>query len=518
MPSARPAVLLSDPAGYRLDVEIEQVDFRRFEVLADEGAALLDADDSLGAQRVLREGLALWRGPALAEFADREFALGPAIRLEERRMVALEHRIEADLRQLQHAALVGELGELVADHPLREGLRAHLALALYRSGRQAEALRSIDDARATLREQLGVDPGRALRDLEAAILAQDPSLDAPAVDDAGRSGSSAPAERQDAADVEPPPPQPRASDPTVEPRVTAGPPAAGTGLVGRTDELVTLTRALDTLDRASADGDRRGRARHRQDPAARGAATAWPRRSGATVTWGRSFEGGAAPAFWPWLSAWRSLLGRAVDVTDAVPPQLGLLLDPDTTVVPPPPSGAARFELFEGVAVPARTTVAGRNRWSSSSTICSGPMPRRSSCSRSSPVDITEPGVLIVAALRERAFGRSDNVVEALAAVARRSDTVRLQLDGLDADETARLLEVTTRREVPAAVAPRHPRSGRRQSLLRDRAGAAARDRNRRRRRLRPPRRRSRRTCAMSCAGGWFSCRRPPSSCSSSPR
>ena len=173
---------------------------------------------------------------------------------------------------------------------------------------------------------------------------------------------------------------------------------------------------------------------------------------GATVTWGRSFEGGAAPAFWPWLSAWRSLLGRAVDVTDAVPPQLGLLLDPDTTVVPLPPSGAARFELFEGVAVllerlsraQPMVVILDDLQWADAASLellsfLAG--------------RITEPGVLIVAALRERAFGRSDNVVDTLAAVARRSDTVRLQLDGLGADETARLLEVTTRREVPAAVA-----------------------------------------------------------------
>ena len=93
--------------------------------------------------------LGLWRGPALLEFAHLDFAWGFAAKLEERRLAATEDRIDADLRLGRHAAVVGELGELVAAHPLREQLRHHLALALYRSGRQAEALRILDDARRT---------------------------------------------------------------------------------------------------------------------------------------------------------------------------------------------------------------------------------------------------------------------------------------------------------------------------------------------------------------------------------
>src|SRR5262249_46724168 len=91
-----PSVLVSDSTGYLLALDPDHAAFRRFEQLADEGASHLDADDPATARAVLGEALALWRGPALAELADREFALGPAIRLEERRMVALEHRIEAD--------------------------------------------------------------------------------------------------------------------------------------------------------------------------------------------------------------------------------------------------------------------------------------------------------------------------------------------------------------------------------------------------------------------------------------
>ncbi len=174
-----PSVLVWDPPGYRLDVASDHVDFRLFESRAEEGRALLDAEDAAAARAVLSEAIDLWRGPALLEFADQDFARGVAVRLEQRRLVALEDRIAADLRLGRHAAVVAELNERVAGHPLQEGLRAHLALALYRSGRQAEALRTIEDARHVLREELGVEPGPQLRELESAILQQDPRLNLP---------------------------------------------------------------------------------------------------------------------------------------------------------------------------------------------------------------------------------------------------------------------------------------------------------------------------------------------------
>lgn len=158
-------VLLWEPPGYRLAVGPDDVDFRRFEALADEGRALLGSGRVEEARAVLVEADGLWRGPALVEYRDREFAMGLAARLEERRLAAVEDRVAADLALGRHAALAGELAELVRANPLREGLRAQHALALYRSGRQAEALRTLSDARATLRDELGVEPGRPLRDL-----------------------------------------------------------------------------------------------------------------------------------------------------------------------------------------------------------------------------------------------------------------------------------------------------------------------------------------------------------------
>jgi hypothetical protein len=121
--------------------------------------------------------LALWRGPALADFTYESFAQAAIARLEEIRLAAVELRIDADLALGRHRELVGELEALVAEHPLREDLRRYLMTALYRSGRQAEALDAYQDARRALVAELGIEPGAALQELEGAILRQDASLD-----------------------------------------------------------------------------------------------------------------------------------------------------------------------------------------------------------------------------------------------------------------------------------------------------------------------------------------------------
>ena len=144
--------------------------------LAQEGRAALEGGDPTAAEGALREALALWRGPALADFLYEPFAQTEIARLEELRTVALEERIDADLALGRHAELVSELEALVAAQPLRERPRAQLMLALYRSGRQADALAAYRAARETLVEELGIDPGPELRELEAAILRQDESL------------------------------------------------------------------------------------------------------------------------------------------------------------------------------------------------------------------------------------------------------------------------------------------------------------------------------------------------------
>ena len=120
--------LVFDGGGYRLAVEPDQVDHLRFEELADRGRALLDAGDAEAARGVLIEADTLWRGPALAEFTDAEFAVGPAASLEQRRLAALDDRFDAELRLGRHGAVVGELAEAAAAQPLREGLAGQLVV------------------------------------------------------------------------------------------------------------------------------------------------------------------------------------------------------------------------------------------------------------------------------------------------------------------------------------------------------------------------------------------------------
>ena len=163
--------------GYRLEAAPDDVDITRFERLTRLGAELLSDARHEEATAALDEALGLWRGPALAEFASAEFAVSERHRLDELRAVAHEHRIDALLASGRHELLVAELEEAVTTDPLRERRWAQLMLALYRSGRQADALRAFGRARRVLVEEIGVEPGPSLRELEAAILRQDPALD-----------------------------------------------------------------------------------------------------------------------------------------------------------------------------------------------------------------------------------------------------------------------------------------------------------------------------------------------------
>ena len=156
----------------------------RFDRLRRTGRAALEAGEAAAAAARLREALALWRGEALAEFAE-PFAQAERNHLDELRLACLEDRVEADLMQGRHAELVGELAAEVARFPLRERLRRQSMLALYRSGRHADALAVYQDFRRTLDDDLGLEPSLELRELQGLILNQDPSLELPRRRDAG---------------------------------------------------------------------------------------------------------------------------------------------------------------------------------------------------------------------------------------------------------------------------------------------------------------------------------------------
>ena len=171
-------VLVTRGGGYVLELNGESVDADRFSRLAGEGRKALDDSDPRGAREKLTAALDLWRGPALADLAYEPFAQNEAARLEELRLVAVENRAEADLALGRHAELVSELEALVREHPTRERLLGALMLALYRSGRQVEALETYRDARRTLDEELGLEPGSRLQQLERSILTHDPAIEA----------------------------------------------------------------------------------------------------------------------------------------------------------------------------------------------------------------------------------------------------------------------------------------------------------------------------------------------------
>lgn len=186
---AEEPVVLTRPGAYLLRIAAEQLDVNRFERLAEEGRKALAANAPERAAAHLREALALWRGAPLADLGDEPFAQVEVARLEELHIGLIEDRIEADLALGRHADVVTESEALIAAHPLRERLHQQLMIALYRSGRQAEALASYQSARRKLVADLGIEPGPGLQGLQRAILRQDACLDPPP----GTGASSPPA-------------------------------------------------------------------------------------------------------------------------------------------------------------------------------------------------------------------------------------------------------------------------------------------------------------------------------------
>ena len=189
-------IVLTRERGYELQLDPERLDAHRFERLVAEGRRELAAGQPAGAVSALERALSLWRGPPLADLAYEPFAQREIARLDDLRVDALELLIEAKLDLGRHDEVVPQLETLIAQHPYRERLHAQLMLALYRCERQAAALQAYKDARRKLVDELGIEPGEHLRDLERAILAHDPALASPAVE---RRRAAAGARREHAA-------------------------------------------------------------------------------------------------------------------------------------------------------------------------------------------------------------------------------------------------------------------------------------------------------------------------------
>ena len=273
-----PDTIRTIAGAYGLTLEPGELDRDRFERLLAEGRAALEAGDHADASDQLRRALALWRGAPLADFSYEAFAQDEIKRLDELHVGALEDRIEAELALGHPDELVPELEALVTRHPLRERLRGQLMLALYRAGRQAEALESYRAARRTLLAELGIEPGRALRELEQAILAQVPALDA--------------AKRQ-------------------QQQVTPPGRAAASPLEGHAEELELLEAGLDDALAGRGRlfvviGDAGTGKTRLADELASSA-----KQRGTQILWGRGWAGGGAPPCWPWTQALHDALPAA---------------------------------------------------------------------------------------------------------------------------------------------------------------------------------------------------------------
>jgi DNA-binding SARP family transcriptional activator len=319
--------------GYVLAVSPDDVDTIRLERLVRAGRDAAAAGDHHAAARHHQAALALVRGPALDGISQYGFARDAAIWLDELVLSAQEELMDALLATGAHAEVVTTLSGLVRNNPLREHLQAQLILALYRSGRQADALRAYQDARTALLDELGIDPGAELQALEQAVLAHDPSLDL----------AAAPAP---AAPVTAPQTVPLLSD---RPK-----------LAGRDEELAALradlSSAVSGRGRIGILGGEPGIGKTRLVEEMSDRAET----EGAVVVWGRCFEGRGAPSFWPWTQIIQGLLshfdddvlrialGSGVAEVAVIVPEVKELV-PDHEPPPPVDPESAKFRLCQAV-------------------------------------------------------------------------------------------------------------------------------------------------------------------------
>jgi DNA-binding SARP family transcriptional activator len=413
-PSEEGRLLVTRPPGYELRLAPDQLDLHRFERLVAEARAAAEPATAAGK---LRAALALWRGPPLADLAYESFCQAEIARLVELRLAALEDRLRADVELGRHAELVGELESLVAEHPLRERLRELLMLALYRSGRQAEALEAYQAARTALTEELGIEPGRELRELQQAILGQDPALDLP------------------------------------PPGESAEAPSRGV-FVGRKRELAQLVRALD--DALAGEGrlvllagePGIGKSRLAEELMAQA------RGRGARVLVGRCWEAGGAPAYWPWVQslrayvrdtypeALRTQLGAgAADVAQIVPDLRERF--PDLPEPPALESEGARFRLFEAASSFLRNAANARPLVLVLDDLHAADQPSLLLLQFVAR-EIAASRLLVLCAFRDVDPTLQDPLTSALAELVREPQTAQIELGGLGQSDVAAYVELAT--------------------------------------------------------------------------
>ncbi|MER7504783.1 BTAD domain-containing putative transcriptional regulator [Nonomuraea pusilla] len=442
-------VLRTREPGYLLDVEPGQVDANRFERAAEAAQAALAAGDPAGAERLLAPALAEWRGEPLADLSDEPFAKSTIARLGGVRVSALTARAEAWLALGRAAEAAAEAEQLLARDPYREGLWGLLMRALYRDGRQAEALTAYQRCRALLADELGLAPGPELRRLEQAVLHQDESLHGPWPAVVARA-------------EEPPARQPAAGQPAAG-QIGAG--QIGTGqagagqvgrvLVGREPHLRRIGERLDDLGRGAGGvflvcGES-GVGKTRLAEAA--AETAAER--GVDVAWSRCVEGSGAPAFWPWIQALRALPGdpqrlahRLSEGSDA--PATPGSADPDT----------ARFLLYDAVAralagqaaaAPALIVMEDLH-WADAASL---------KLLTHLGADLHRVPLLVLATVRQEPGGGRQPFVEALGELARQSGTERMNVAPLTPEQIADYLRAAGRAAAgPELARALHDRTG----------------------------------------------------------
>jgi DNA-binding SARP family transcriptional activator len=422
-PRTPPAVLVTRSPGYVLQVGEGELDAARFAALVDRARESLSAADPGGAHELLGQASGLWRGPALQELAAYDFACAEITRLEELRVAAREADADAVLALGRPGEAISRLEDLVGEHPWRERPRELLMLALYRAGRQAEALALMTRTRAEFAEGLGIDPGPGLQRLHAAILRQDPKL-------AWEPSISPPAPRK----VMPVDPQP----------LPENPPCAGP--VGRAKQLAVLRGALDQVTAGRgrlvlvAGEPGIGKTRLMQELATDAETR------GIDVVWGRCHDADSVPAFWPWVQALRTLAGsrsreEIERAAEAGGPWLARLLPELVTAgpsAPPIPLDHARLLLYDAAARMVRELAAGRPLLILVEDLHWADVPSLELLGYLT-TQLSDIRAVVVGSYREEATA-DDPLTAMLATVAREPTTERLRLVGLTPREVAEMV------------------------------------------------------------------------------